>query len=106
MMPLRKNRGALTKLGRLKPGLQRCGPLRKNRGALTKNAHDPWRGKMRPGRRKTMRCCTPCIALSARRSRALFGPKARPFAQPARTRGKRARKRWALIVTLPNASSV
>ena len=41
--PLRKNRGALTKGGRLKPGLQRRGPLRKNRGALSKG------GRLKPG---------------------------------------------------------
>ncbi len=50
-MPLRKNRGALIKDGRLKPGLQRRRTLRKNREALIKD------GRLKPGlqRRRTLR---------------------------------------------------
>ena len=50
-MPLRKNRGALIKNGRLKPGLQRRRTLRKNREALIKD------GRLKPGlqRRRTLR---------------------------------------------------
>ena len=50
-------------------GIEGGGRLRKNRAALSKNGRGPRRGNMQADRReKTMRRCTPCIALSTRRS--------------------------------------
>ena len=95
-MPLRKNREVLIKDGRLKPELRRRGPSRKNPGALTKKAHDPWRGNMRPDRRKDDAVLQPMHCVISAAIPSAFGPKARPFAQPARNPGEASEKTLGL----------